>query len=327
VNIGKICRLSAKALTDHLDAVVKDQLKLVEDEKKKVEKEALKQQKDDIKKKSEDLKKQSKQTMPLPLMFAAAEASPNKVAIAEKTESELTDHDWDQPLIITEGKSLTKWDHEKTTQVVMAKWAGKYKKLDGFEEHRTQSSPMEAGQGLKETETLFEGILTSVSKVVLDLSELSKTWNTTSWLYGHDLDYNQAGVSPNSSAILRYQCMGTVKYYMFDLAKCKSPPDFTMTQLKMLIGKITIDTDVAQSIFKAGAPIKYGEVRKGQLLFVPAGHFILEHVVHGPLCFGLRKSVFIRSALQKDSYDAARTLMKNDGQDVSKMDIIMKKFQ
>jgi hypothetical protein len=88
VNVVKICRLSAKALTDHLDAVVKDQLKLVEDEKKKVEKEALKQQKDDIKKKSEDLKKQSKQTMPLPLMFAAAEASPNKVAIAEKTESE-----------------------------------------------------------------------------------------------------------------------------------------------------------------------------------------------------------------------------------------------
>ena len=59
-------------------------------------------------------------------------------------------------------------------------------------------------------------------------------------------------------------------------------------------------------------------------LYVPCGYMVLDHVVKGPLCFGLRKSFFhVRG---KADYELACKMLQNDGRDVAKMSEIISKF-
>ena len=62
----------------------------------------------------------------------------------------------------------------------------------------------------------------------------------------------------------------------------------------------------------------------GTVLYVPEGWLVLEVVTKGPLCFGLRKSVFLKS--HKGGYEKVKGLLAADKRDVSKMDQILGLF-
>ena len=55
------------------------------------------------------------------------------------------------------------------------------------------------------------------------------------------------------------------------------------------------------------------KLTKGQVLYVPCGWFIIESVDKGPLCFGIRKSMFINSASDKAAYGKAKDMLAKNG--------------
>lgn len=67
-------------------------------------------------------------------------------------------------------------------------------------------------------------------------------------------------------------------------------------------------------------------VTKGQVMYTPAGWFVLEAWHKSPLLFGARKSVFIDLPACKASFAKSIALAEADGKDVAKMKIILSKF-
>eukprot|EP00973_Karenia_brevis_P001189 163413-Karenia_brevis.AAC.1 len=68
-----------------------------------------------------------------------------------------------------------------------------------------------------------------------------------------------------------------------------------------------------------GVPVHVAKVVKGDVLYVPAGYFVMEYVVEGPLCYGLRKSMFLKREGLKDTYRCMTNLISKEGRDVSIM--------
>ena len=62
----------------------------------------------------------------------------------------------------------------------------------------------------------------------------------------------------------------------------------------------------------------------GSLLYVPTSYLMLETAEGGPLCYGVRKSIFVNSV--GEQYTSMIELMKADDRDVSKMKKIAECF-
>ena len=57
------------------------------------------------------------------------------------------------------------------------------------------------------------------------------------------------------------------------------------------------------------------------MLVIPAGYMILEYVISGPLCYGLRKSFFTPD--DKEGYKKGKDMLAGAGRDVTKMEEIL----
>ena len=53
---------------------------------------------------------------------------------------------------------------------------------------------------------------------------------------------------------------------------------------------------------------------------------LIEKVVKGPLCFGIRKSLFIKSESSKVAYEKCKSLLEKDGKDVAQMGHMLAKL-
>ena len=69
--------------------------------------------------------------------------------------------------------------------------------------------------------------------------------------------------------------------------------------------------------------IVHCKLTKNSVLWIPTGWFVLETVSSGPLCDGMRKSVFLNMPSCKDSYSKSKQMFHIDGRDVSKMDPVV----
>jgi hypothetical protein len=178
-------------------------------------------------------------------------------------------------------------------------------------------------------ENLFGAISKPVQGKMLALDDISKTWGTTSWKFACSTDYFNAGIAPNSSALLKYQVMGDIVYYVFDISKLGpdvlNAPGFSMKSLKERIGLTSAATPDEQSVFMLSPQLvlHQGYASKGMLLYVPAGFVIIEFVAKGPLNFGLRKSLFVDQASAKASYTSTVSLLEKEGTNVVRMKTIL----
>ncbi len=66
---------------------------------------------------------------------------------------------------------------------------------------------------------------------------------------------------------------------------------------------------------KSSCPsIVSARVGKDELLYVPAGYFVLESTTKGPLCYGVRKSFFLKK--DKQAHAKSKELIAGGGRDV-----------
>jgi hypothetical protein len=249
-----------------------------------------------------------------------------------KTAEELQATDFEKPFLVADGPAMQEWTASALAQGTMAKWAGAYKKDAMFQQNNTKSDPLDQATGLALAEKLFGVISKPVQGKMLALDDISKTWGTTSWKFACSTDYFNAGMAPNSSALLKYQVMGDIVYYVFDISKLGpdvlNAPGFSMKGLKERIGLTSAATPDEQNMFMLSPQLvlHQGYAAKGMVLYVPAGFVIIEFVAKGPLNFGLRKSLFVDQASAKASYASTVSLLEKEGTNVVRMKTILAKF-
>ena len=73
--------------------------------------------------------------------------------------------------------------------------------------------------------------------------------------------------------------------------------------------------------------VSHGTLTPRDILYVPAGWFMCEQAAKGPLCYGMRKSLFVNSSSQKASYKKAAEMLKKDGRTVDPMMKLLELFK
>ena len=122
--------------------------------------------------------------------------------------------------------------------------------------------------------------------------------------------------------MLRYMCLGEMTAYILNLRALK--PGATTESM----GKLKVwlkEGEVTDMLLKEMVPlIQTASLGKGSLLYVPCGWFVIDHVLKGPLCYGLRKSMFFISSDQKAGYGVAKDMLAKDGHNVESMEKLSK---
>ena len=210
------------------------------------------------------------------------------------------------------------WVACKDTQKYVAKWATKCLKDQRFVSTRRVDDVIEELVPSKTTETLFNAILHPVLDKVIQMASFSPKFNKTSYMFARDVGSHYTGMLPSSAGQLRYLVMGEVTMYMFDVAAVKDEKKWGMEDLKAwLAGKLN-STELSEKI----PNIVHCKLAKNSILWIPTGWFVLDTASSGPLCYGMRKSVFLNLPSCKTSYLKSKHMFHLDGRDVSKMDPI-----
>lgn len=160
---------------------------------------------------------------------------------------------------------------------------------------------------------------------MVDISNVSATWNNTSWLFGLSETFHSISMAPNSAALLRVLWMGEMEVVVWELntlvtalkaieKKCGS-----IDELKETLASLR-DSDVQQM---SDCPGYYTTMVPEMVYYIPCGWVVCERVKAGPLIYGCRKSIFFKTGSSVKNYAMAKELMSAANLDVTKMDSIM----
>jgi hypothetical protein len=312
---------AAGALKSHLELLEKAAIRKTLAVKLQTEKDAMKKQRDDSRAVAKELIDEAQKVVPLPTVYAAIVDS-KPTPIARITPDDLTPASFETPFILTTGDAIKAWAGNPVAQGVMAKWPGTYKKEASYIERKQYSGLLYPKGGGSDAEDMFNSILTPLNGSILDMKDISKNWGSTCWTFAYGVGFHSEGVAPTCAGMLRYLQMGEMQVHAFDPLSVTSSFDASSLEgLKNSLLPATVD-----SLQASGVQIHSSRFGKNEMLYIPAAWVILETCTKGPLCFGVRKSVFVDNARGKCSYGKILAMMQKDKRDVSKMEIILKKF-
>ena len=128
--------------------------------------------------------------------------------------------DWDmaKPLVIQVSAAFGAFSSNANVVQVMTNYGSRYKKANGFDEEQKTSQVLMAKQGKEEAERFYSEVIKAKKDFIIDISACSRTWMTTSWLFGHAPSQCGAGLSANSAALLRVLMFGSMEVYTAPVA-------------------------------------------------------------------------------------------------------------
>ena len=231
------------------------------------------------------------------------------------------------PSLITTKQLLDSWLTSPIMQTVLTGFGGRYKKQQSYAEEKKTTSTLSVKQGKEETEQFFTSLMKNIDSLMVNLTTVSASWNSTSWLWGYSPEYTGIGFSPNSAGVFRCIVLGEVETWAIDVrsfvaaskqlnqeitdaeALSTAVKNLTAEQVKVLEGK--------------GAKIYFHLLKKEELIYVPVGWAVAEKARQCTVLYGVRKSVFFASTGVADSYKTAKDLLAASGASVSKMDAVL----
>ena len=272
--------------------------------KVKAEKEEASRQKIDLGARAAKLAKQKEQHEEIPFFTLPREsfdAFP-VVAVAATDGSLPRDMDLDSPAVIT--CSLDAWVTQPVMQQVLASWGTRYKRIPTFLSENKVSATLAVKQGKEVAETFFEALCKNIQEKAVDMTTLSASWNSTSWLWGYSGVYDHVGTAPNCGALFRMVALGEVHTYVVDVKTLVAAFEALGEEVNGILGLASHVKNMKEARLAAlkekGAKIYYVHLKKDMLAFVPTGWFVMERAVGTcALIYGVRTfSAFI----QEQSY-------------------------
>ena len=276
------------------------------------DKEAMALQKQALKSRQTSVQAKPAKTQDLPPMFQVLLGE--KVKAMRSFETELGDVDLDLPFILTKSKAISDWIDDKVLQQVMDVFGKGYKKKAGFEEEQKFSQPLQSKQGKEPTEKMFSAVAAPFKKKLIDLSSVSSSWMSTSWLCGYSKQYSSVSLAPNSSSFLRVLWMGSMEVTAIEvesLVKALRSKENPLTTIEDLMEQVkAIGPEKIRTIDKE-IKIFRGVTEAHSLLYVPCGWILVEKSTEDstPLIYGSRKSSFYQSEGALTNYGQCKELL------------------
>ena len=223
-------------------------------------------------------------------------------------ESEIgADVNVDKPFLLKNCPAVAAWVDDPVVQQVMSQYGGDYKKKAKENKH---SAPLGAKQGKEPTEAMF-GKIASPMQGLMDLTPISQSWMSTSWMFGMTPEYHCVTLCPSSCSMLRVLWMGTMSITAFQQSTVKTVAvanvaGQSVDTIDNLLGYLSADH--TPEIWKSMKGIKV-TLNPQELLYIPTGWVLAERSHCGPLIFGARKSSFYKTEVARDNYKLAKDLI------------------
>ena len=69
---------------------------------------------------------------------------------------------------------------------------------------------------------MFDDILPNAKPQSMDMTDISKTWGKTSWMFAYALAYSSIGMAPTTAGRVRALSMGEIVVHAFDITSMKT---------------------------------------------------------------------------------------------------------
>ncbi|CAE7249381.1 unnamed protein product [Symbiodinium sp. CCMP2456] len=239
--------------------------------------------------------------------------------------------DFDIPFIVADSDIVQAWMAEKLMTVVTTSYGIRYSKQDAVKSDGKHTQPLMPTQGKEVTEAMFAQLLCNFKGKIVDMSEVSASWGSTSWLFGYSNDFEQCNFTPNSAGALKILVFGSLSVYMVrasSLLQQLPGVGLKATSTKQLIEIMeALSPDTLKKMTDAGLKFYRCQLEKSEVMWVPTGWLLFEKVTKSALLYGVRKSVFMQTPSLKADYQAVRDLYQASGHNVDKMTAVSKLFE
>ena len=243
----------------------------------------------------------------------------------------LKETDFDEPFLIdASNEIISQWAKIPQMLQVLSAYGSRFLKQESIKTELKHTQPLQPNMGKEHTSSMFDKLLANIDQNrVADLTSVSETWNTTSWLWGYAEKYNDCSFSPNSSGMFQVVVRGSVQVYALETSSlleflkkqwcgCDNVGQVCNFMLNLKAAEIDQVCKVVPSV--------HAKVTNGEALWVPTGWLLLLLADGASGAYGVRKSIFFKSKEGAKQYKAALDLIKKSGTDISKMEEIFTKF-
>ena len=239
-----------------------------------------------------------------------------------KKQEALVDSDFVKPFIVRNSSAYSQWQAEDTVRSYLIGFPPTFKKDKNYVDVTIgiHTSPMLKGTPGVETEAMFAAILRN-SKA-LPMQDVAENWGCTSWSFAVQVGKASISTAPSMAGCARALQMGEVECWSFDIGAAS----FKGNSESMEHIKSEVSNYAEEALAGLNTPIHYVHLRAGDIYYTPPGYMLIEKVVKGPLCFGIRKSLFIKSESSKVAYEKCKSLLEKDGKDVAQMCHVLAKL-
>jgi hypothetical protein len=331
--VDELAATTVSAATDlkkHVKSAETLRLKNERKAKSEEERKAMDQHRDGLAKMAQSIRDQTNEAL-MDNGIMCLDLRGKFVAFTVK-ESKFTNlSDFQHPVVLNDSEAVKVWLLNDKAQKAITSYGSKYKYEKSFKTDFKHTGPIAPDKGKAETEVLFAALLEPAKTEMIDMSSISTSWSTTSWCYGYEVNLNTAGMPPNSSGVFRLLCQGKVITMAMELNNIKevfekvagvghpfSNSDLVVKHLKGM------DQGTLDNLVSLGLKIYYLEHEKDTVYYIPPGYVVIEKGLQGPLIYGVRKSVFLKTPANATNYNLAKGLLNGAGKDVSKMEAVKK---
>ena len=202
---------------------------------------------------------------------------------------------------------------------VLTSYGSRYTKEPRYEADHKATQPFTAKQGREETEALFANMIQHFKAKSMSLTDLSTSWNTTSWLFGWDTKkYTSASFTPNSAASMRFLAMGEIQMLLAPISSVLAAMEKAGAE-RTSIGQVVayiqnLDAPGVTKFKDDGCQFAYAKVSKHDCIYIPAGFVCIEKpTTTSPLLYGIRKSYMFSTAATFKEFKLATALQSGAG--------------
>ena len=156
---------------------------------------------------------------------------------------------------------------------------------------------------------LASGCCRDIHGLQVCLASISAAWKSTTWVWGlAPKSYSKVSLTPNCAAMFYMVVLGEVDLWMVaveDMVRVRKAQKKPHDKLDIIKKDLEAMTDPEMEELARQLSMYHIHVPKETLIYVPAGHIVMEKAGESSLVYGLRKSVFFDTVRTKELYTAA----------------------
>ena len=219
------------------------------------------------------------------------------------------------PKLWKDSKAVKEFLGNALVSKVLAHFGCSYKKQKSYSQSSLTQQPTQTKQGLEEFHRLFAAMNLSP----LNIGKVNQKFNDMSWIFGMAPEYGNCDILPSAAAQVRVLSMGSVRIVMARASQFMQTFGDDTPKISDAVAKLRALTETTLPDVLAKCEVYAVDQGPSDVLLIPQGFIVLEHVIRGPLIYGFRKSLFQNTPEGKADLQAVMKMMSADGRPINRL--------